>query len=139
MGRTRVPGSVNNLYPFSHSFLSFHLFFKVALIPYLILQYILMCFLTTSPTRMLKVKSGLTCFPGNSVGRDSAHSAGSRLQYRRCSLHPGSERPLGEGNGNSLQYSGKSHGQRSLVGYSLWDHKRVEHDLMTKSPFNIFI
>ena len=26
----------------------------------------------------------------------------------------------------------KSHGQRSLVGYSPWGHKRVEHDLMTK-------
>ena len=23
---------------------------------------------------------------------------------------------------------GKSHGQRSLVGYSLWGHKRVGHD-----------
>ena len=28
---------------------------------------------------------------------------------------------------------GKSHGQRSLVGYSLWGHKRVEHDLMTEN------
>ena len=26
----------------------------------------------------------------------------------------------------------KSQGQRSLVGYSLWDHKRVRHDLVTK-------
>ena len=27
---------------------------------------------------------------------------------------------------------GKSHGQRSLVGYTPWGHKRVRHDLVTK-------
>ena len=27
---------------------------------------------------------------------------------------------------------GKSYGQRSLVGYSSWGHKRVGHDLATK-------
>ena len=27
---------------------------------------------------------------------------------------------------------GKSPGQRSLVGYRAWDHKRVRHDLATK-------
>ena len=27
---------------------------------------------------------------------------------------------------------GKSHGQRSLVGYSPWSHKIVRHDLVTK-------
>ena len=27
---------------------------------------------------------------------------------------------------------GKSHGQRSLIGYSPWGHKRVGHDLVTK-------
>ena len=26
----------------------------------------------------------------------------------------------------------KSHGQMSLAGYSLWDHKRDGHDLVTK-------
>ena len=43
-------------------------------------------------------------------------------------LIPGSERSPGRGNGNSLQYSclGKSHGQRSLVGYSLWGHKELD-------------
>ena len=31
---------------------------------------------------------------------------------------------------------GKFHGQRSLVGYSPWSHKKVRHDLMTKQqPF----
>ena len=29
-------------------------------------------------------------------------------------------------------WPGKSHGQRSLVGYSPWGHKRVRHDLATK-------
>ena len=28
---------------------------------------------------------------------------------------------------------GKPHGQRSLAGYSLWGHKRVRHDLATKT------
>ena len=27
---------------------------------------------------------------------------------------------------------GKSHGQRSLVGYSPWDHKKIGHDLVIK-------
>ena len=27
---------------------------------------------------------------------------------------------------------GKSHGQRSMAGYSPWDHRRVGHDLATK-------
>ena len=27
---------------------------------------------------------------------------------------------------------GKSHGQKSLVGYSPWGRKRVRHDLVTK-------
>ena len=29
---------------------------------------------------------------------------------------------------------GESHGQRSLAGYSPWGHKRVGHDLTTKTP-----
>ena len=47
---------------------------------------------------------------------------------------PGLGRSPGEGNGNPLQYSclGKSHRQRSLVGYCPWDRKRVTHDLATK-------
>jgi len=44
-------------------------------------------------------------------------------------LIPGSGRSLGGGNGNPLQYSclENPHGQRSLVGYSPWDH-RVSFD-----------
>ena len=51
---------------------------------------------------------------------------------------PGSGRSPGERNGNSLQYSclgNKSHGQRSLGGYSPWDLKRVGHNLVTKQQF----
>ena len=42
---------------------------------------------------------------------------------------PGSGRSPGVGNGNLLQWflPGKSHGQRSLVGYSLWGHKSGTH------------
>ena len=32
---------------------------------------------------------------------------------------------------------GKSHGQRSLVDYSPWGHKKVGQDLMTKQQQNI--
>ena len=41
---------------------------------------------------------------------------------------PGSGRFPGEGNGNTLQYSclGKSHGRRSLVGYSPWSCKELD-------------
>ena len=41
---------------------------------------------------------------------------------------PGSGRSPGEGDGKPLQYSclGKSHGQRSLVGYSPWGHKESD-------------
>ena len=31
----------------------------------------------------------------------------------------------------------KSHGQRSLAGYSLWGHKSVRHDLVTEEQQNI--
>ena len=52
---------------------------------------------------------------------------------------PGLGRSLGEGNGSPPQYSclGKSHGQRSLVGYSL---EGVEKELdMTKQLNNNII
>ena len=39
----------------------------------------------------------------------------------------------GEGNSaHASMLSGKCHGQRSLVGYSPWGHKRVQHNLLTK-------
>ena len=47
---------------------------------------------------------------------------------------PGSGKSPGEGRGNPLQYSclEKSHGQRSLEGYSPWGCKKVRHDLAAK-------
>ena len=41
---------------------------------------------------------------------------------------PGSERSPRGGYGNPLQYScwEKSHGQKSLMGYSLWGHKELD-------------
>ena len=44
-------------------------------------------------------------------------------------LTPGSGRPLGEVNGNPLTpvfLPGEFHGQRSLVGYSLWGCKELD-------------
>ena len=45
---------------------------------------------------------------------------------RDASWIPGSGRSPGVGNGNPLQYSGKPHGQRSLVGYNPGDHKESD-------------
>ena len=35
--------------------------------------------------------------------------------------------------------AGKSHGQKSLAGYSPWGHKRVGHDLVTKTTNNLLL
>ena len=61
-------------------------------------------------------------FPGSSEGKASACNVGDLGSI------PGTGRSPGEGNGNPLQYSclEKSHGQRSLVGYSPWDHKESD-------------
>ena len=58
-------------------------------------------------------------FPGGSDDKESACNAGDP------GLNPGSGRPTGKGNGNTLQYFSleEFHGQRSLVGYSPWGHK----------------
>ena len=61
-------------------------------------------------------------FPGGSDGKASAYNAGDLGSI------PGLGRSSGEGNGNPLQYSclEKSHGWRSMVGYSPWDHKESD-------------
>ena len=46
-------------------------------------------------------------------------------------LIPGSVRSLGVRNGNPF-YLGKSHGQRSLMGYHPWGPKSVRHNLGAK-------
>ena len=51
-----------------------------------------------------------------------------------ASSTPGLGRSLGEGKWQPtpVVLPGKSHGQRSLVGYSPWGRKRVRNDLVTK-------
>ena len=58
-------------------------------------------------------------FPGGSVEKNLPASTGD------TGLISGLEKSPGAGNGNPLQYSclGRSHGQRSLAGYSPWGHK----------------
>ena len=61
-------------------------------------------------------------FPSGLVGKESACNAGDPGSI------PGWGRSPGEGNGNPLQYFclGKSHGQRSLTGYSPWGRKELD-------------
>ena len=63
------------------------------------------------------------CFlPGGSDSKASACNAGDPA------LIPGSGRSPGEGNGDPLRYSclEKSHGWRSLVGYSPWGRRESD-------------
>ena len=66
-------------------------------------------------------------FPGGSEGKVSASSVGDLGSI------PGSGRFSGEGKGNPL-LPGKSHGLRSLVGYSPWGCK--ESDTTERLPFH---
>ena len=58
------------------------------------------------------------------MGKESACNAGDP------GSNPGSRRSPGEGNGKptAVLLSGKSHGQKSLVGYSPWHLGREESD-----------
>ena len=49
-------------------------------------------------------------------------------QFRTLGQVDSLEKLPGGGHGNPLQYSwpGKSHGQRSVVGYSLWDSEELD-------------
>ena len=73
-------------------------------------------------TQHLLNTSYILGFPGSSASRESACNAGD----------PGSisglGRSSGAGHGNPLQYSclENPHGQRSLVGYSLWGCKESD-------------
>ena len=60
-------------------------------------------------------------------GKESTCSAGDWGSI------PGSRRSPGEGNGNPpIFLPGKSHGQRSLVGYNPWGFNRTGHNWVTK-------
>ena len=62
-------------------------------------------------------------FPFRSVLKNLPANAGDA---GGAGLIPGSGRSLGEGNGNPLiVLPGKSHGQRSLLGYSPYSHKEL--------------
>ena len=66
------------------------------------------------------------CFPGSSVGKESACNAGDPGSIPRSGRSPGG------GYGNPLQYSclENPHGQRSLAGYSPRGRKELD---MTES------
>ena len=68
-------------------------------------------------------------FPGGSVVKNLPANVGDMGSV------PGLGRSPEEGNGNSLQeyLPRKPHEQRNLVGYSPWDHKRVRHNLATRT------
>ena len=57
-----------------------------------------------------------------------------KANARDLGLIPGLGRSPGGGSGNPLQYSslGNPMDRRSLMGYSPWGLKRVEHNLGTK-------
>ena len=67
-----------------------------------------------------------TGFPGGAVVKNLPADAGDK---RDVGSIPGLGSSPGVGNGNPLQYSclGKSHGQRSLAGYSPCGHKESAH------------
>ena len=72
------------------------------------------CSLSYSLHLELKIQFSFSLFPGGSEVKASACNVGDPGSI------PGSGRSPGKGNGNPLQYSclEKSHGGRSLVGYS---------------------
>ena len=59
-------------------------------------------------------------FPDDLDGKESAYNIGDLASI------PGLGRSSGEGNGYALQYSGESHGQRSLTGYSPWGNSQTQ-------------
>ena len=69
-------------------------------------------FFRRGPFPIVKPEPRSKGFPGSSVGKESACSAGDLGSI------PGMEKFPGEGNGNPLQYSclEKSYGQRNLEG-----------------------
>ena len=76
-------------------------------------------------------------FPGASAVKNVPAKAGDTEDV---GLIPGSGRCPGEGNGNPLQYSclGKSHGQRSLAGYSPLGHKELDMtEQLSLSPWSV--
>ena len=68
------------------------------------------------------------------MGKESTSNAGD---VRDVGSIPGSGSSPGEGHGNPVFLPGESHGQRSLVGYSLQGHK--ESDTTERLHFDFLI
>ena len=68
-------------------------------------------------------------FPNGPVDKESACSAGDTDSVPRLGILPGG------GNGNPLLYflPEKSHGQRTLAGYSPKDHKELDTTEMSNN------
>ena len=74
-------------------------------------------------------------YPGGSDGKESDCNAGDPGSI------PESGQSSGEGNGSPIQCSGleNPHGQRSLAGYSPWDHKSQTMTERLTLPFGWFL
>ena len=74
------------------------------------------------PSQLLFSVRGRLGFPGGTDGKESSCNVGDLGSI------PGLGRSPGGGHGNPFQYSclEDPHGQRSLVGYSPWDHKESD-------------
>ena len=59
-------------------------------------------------------------FPGGPFSKEPT------CQCKRCRFSPWDGQTPGEGNGKPVFLPGKFHGQRSLAGYSPWDHKESD-------------
>ena len=77
-------------------------------------------------------------FSGGSDGKESARNAGQKGDEGSI---PALGRFPGGGNDNPVQYflPGKSHGQRSLVGYSPWGHKELDTTEQLSTPRQVLI
>ena len=68
------------------------------------------------------------CFPGGSVVRNSPANAGDAGLILGPGISPGRTK----WQPTPVFFPGKSYGQWDLTGCSLWGHKRVGHNLVTK-------
>ena len=106
--------------------------FSVSLSLHFLLPLLCFCFFFFSPPLHFRILLSFLLdllysrvFPGGSVVKNPPSNAEDSGDAGSI---PGLGRSPGGGNDNPLQYSflGKSHGQRSLVGYSPWDHKELD-------------
>ena len=82
------------------------------------------CHCTSDIQKCLLLKS----YPSGSVAKYPPTNAGDLGSIAGSGRSPRG----GNGKPTSVFLPGKFHGQRSLVGYSPWGHKKVRHNLVTK-------